>query len=311
MKPNIWLSVFVTILVVAVLYASFRTGESVKIDALRAETPGLSLASLPNGETRYQLEGPEQGDVILLIHGGREPGWTWDEVVPSLHAAGFQTLRYDMFGRGYSDRPTDGAYDQAFYLQQAEDLLDALKLTGPVHVAGYSFGAAIATRLAAARPAQVRSLSLLAPRYFGYPVPAVVYAPVIGNLLIKYYVKPNALDEVRSFFTTAQLRDKYLNRVGEPADVVGNYMAFRRFALSDALAGTEEIYNRLGKLDKPILVLSGEDDAGITADHIDAIAALVPGARRVALPNANHGLVWQHGETVAQEMIRHMRSVLE
>lgn len=300
MKRAAWL--FLSLLIVGLAVAYTYTGESISIEALREEQLNLSVATLPDGATRYQLEGPADGDLILLIHGGREPGWTWDEVVPALNAAGYQTLRYDMFGRGYSDRPDEGTYDQAFFQRQAEDLLDELNINTPVHVVGYSFGAAIAARLTVSRPSQVRSLAVLAPRFFAYPVPGIVNVPVIGDLLIKFVVKPDALDEVRGFFTTPDLNAKYYDRVGTPDDVYGNFAAFRRFALSDALAQTDQTYSALGSLNIPTLIVSGEDDAGITPDHIDGIVALVPNSSRVELPGATHGLVWTHGVDVAREI---------
>jgi len=301
MKRAAWL--FLSLVIIGLAIAYIYTGENVSIETLREEQTNLSVAVLPDGVTRYQLEGPADGDLILLIHGGREPGWTWDEVVPALNAAGYQTLRYDMFGRGYSDRPDEGVYDQAFFQRQAEDLLDELNIDIPVHLVGYSFGAAIAARLTVSRPAQIRSLAILAPRFFAYPVPGIVNVPIIGDLLIKFVVKPNALEEVRDFFTAHDLHAKYYDRVGTPDDVYGNFSAFRRFALSDALAQTEQIYSALGELNIPMLIISGDDDASITADHIDAIATLVPHTSRVALPDATHGLVWTHGGEVAREII--------
>ena len=91
--------------------------------------------------------------------------------------------------------------------------------------------------------------------------------------------------------------------MGTPDDVYGNFSAFRRFALSDALAQTGQIYSALGQLNIPTLIISGEDNAGITPDHIDGIVALVPHSGRVELPAATHGLVWTHGEEVAKEII--------
>jgi pimeloyl-ACP methyl ester carboxylesterase len=301
MKHTAW--ILATLLVISVAVAYFRTGESVSIETLREDQLSATYVSLPDGVTHYQLEGPAEGDLILLIHGGREPGWTWDEVVPALNAAGYRTLRYDMFGRGFSDRPTNGAYDQAFFQRQVETLLDELNINTPIHVAGYSFGAAIAARLAVSRPTQMQSLAAIAPRFFAYPVPGIVNVPIIGDLLIKYLVKPNALDEVRGFFTKPDLNVKYFYRVGTPDDVYGNFLAFRRFALSDALAQTAPTYTALGAANIPTLIISGEMDAGITPDHIDAISALVPRATRVVIPQATHGLVWTHGQEIAREII--------
>jgi len=149
-KKSIWFKASAAVLLftfigIGSLYLT--SNETVQIETLRQQGDISTVADLSNGKTHYQLEGPENGDLVFLIHGGREPAWTWDEVVPHLHGAGYRTLRYDMFGRGYSDRPWDGLYDQAFFERQATELLEALDITQPIHIVGYSFGAAIAARV--------------------------------------------------------------------------------------------------------------------------------------------------------------------
>jgi len=299
-----FLKIIVVLVVVAVLglVIAGRPDESIEISELRDARKGLTVVTLSDGVTRYQLEGPESGPLILLIHGGREPGWTWDEVVPVLHQAGIRTLRYDMYGRGFSDRPQDTAYDQAFYLKQAEDLLDALQISSHLHVAGYSFGSNIAAKLAIARPQQVESLTELAPRYFGIALPAVVRVPLLNSVIIRKMLKPKVLDDVRGYFQTPQLKQKYAGRVGEPTGVIGNFVSFKAFALSDALVGTADIYEDLNKTGVPVLIVSGGKDLDIPKEHIAGIVSLVPDAKQVVYPEANHGLVWQNGTEIALEM---------
>ena len=287
---------------------SLISNEDVQIEALRQQEGISNVVNLSSGKTYYQFEGPENGDLVFLIHGGREPAWTWDEVVPHLHEAGYRTLRYDMFGRGYSDRPQDGAYDQAFFERQAVELLQELKITQPLHIVGYSFGAAIAARVTNAKSSQVLSLSLLAPRYIGYPVPSVVRVPILGDVLMRYYVKPNALSEVRGFFQEPKLKEKYAMRVGAPEGVVGNAHAFSQFVLSDALSGTGEIYQQLSKAQVPVLIVSGKKDQSITAQHIDGVMSHLPYARQIYLADANHGLVWTHGRQVSAQLTHHLEA---
>ena len=288
--------IVVGLLIVVLPHVSIENSE------LREAEKGLTLATLPDGVTRYQLEGPDSGPLILLVHGGREPGWTWDEVVPILHQAGIRTLRYDMFGRGFSDRPQGSAYDQAFYLKQAEDLLDALQISSPLHVAGYSFGSNIAAKLAIARPQQVESLTLLAPRYFGISLPAIVRVPLLNSVVIGKMLKPKVLDDVRGYFQTPQLKQRYVNRVGEPTGVIGNFVSFKAFALSDALVGTSDIYQDLNKTGVPVLIVSGGRDLDIPKEHIAGIVSHLPNAEQLVYPEANHGLVWQNGVEIAHEM---------
>lgn len=310
-KKSLWIKIVGAVLLfifVGIGSLYLISNETVQIEALRQHDVALKLAKLSNGKTRYQLEGAENGDLVFLIHGGREPAWTWDEVVPLLHKAGYRTLRYDMFGRGYSDRPGEGAYDQVFFERQALELLDELKITQPIHIVGYSFGAAIATRVTNARSPDVRSLSLLAPRYIRYPVPSIVRVPILGDVLLRYYVKPSALSEVRQFFQEEKLKQKYAARVGTPEGVVGSAHAFNQFVLSDALSGTREIYQQLGRSQVPVLIVSGEEDRSITTQHIDGLMSHLLHARQIYLADANHGLVWTHAGQISAEIIQHLEA---
>jgi alpha-beta hydrolase superfamily lysophospholipase len=54
-----------------------------------------TYVSLSDGVTHYKLEGPEKGRVVVLVHGGTVPIWTWDKQIPNLIKAGFKVLSYD------------------------------------------------------------------------------------------------------------------------------------------------------------------------------------------------------------------------
>jgi len=47
-----------------------------------------------------------RGPAVALVHGFSVPYYVWDPTAPELARAGFRVLRYDLYGRGYSDRPT-------------------------------------------------------------------------------------------------------------------------------------------------------------------------------------------------------------
>lgn len=134
----------------------------------RDKAPG-EVAELPRGRTHFQWHGDEDDPVAVLIHGLTTPGYVWDGVVPGLVAMGYRVLTYDLYGRGWSDRPP-GAQDADFFLTQLVDLLEALDVAEPVTLFGYSMGGAIAAAFAARYPGQVDRLVLVAPAGMGgYP----------------------------------------------------------------------------------------------------------------------------------------------
>jgi pimeloyl-ACP methyl ester carboxylesterase len=108
-------------------------------DATRAGAPGGASFDSPDGATHYEVAGPDTGRVVVMVHGFSVPMYIWDSTFIALGNAGYRAVRYDVYGRGYSDRP-DGAYDGAMFDRQLDDLLDSLHVTGPVDLMGLSYG---------------------------------------------------------------------------------------------------------------------------------------------------------------------------
>src|SRR5215831_16817722 len=96
--------------------------------ATRAGVSG-AFAQLGDGYTHYELGGPENGSrpVVVLAAGFSVPYYIWDPTFKALTGAGFRVLRYDYYGRGYSDRPAI-AFSDEMYVRQLEQLLNGLQL---------------------------------------------------------------------------------------------------------------------------------------------------------------------------------------
>ena len=91
--------------------------------AARAAAPG-AFASLPDGYTHYEISGPADsngGRVVVLAAGFSVPYYIWDPTFSALTSAGFRVLRYDYYGRGYSDRPAIPFSDE-MYVRQLDQL---------------------------------------------------------------------------------------------------------------------------------------------------------------------------------------------
>src|SRR4029077_1911764 len=95
-------------------------------DAVR-QGAGGSYTSLPDGTVHYQVAGPDSGRVVVLVHGFSVTYYIWDPLFGDLASAGFRVVRYDIYGRGFSDRPRT-SYDADLFDRQLVDLLAALKI---------------------------------------------------------------------------------------------------------------------------------------------------------------------------------------
>src|SRR5689334_3715981 len=95
------------------------------LDAAARATVSSKFARLSDGTTEYQLDGPNDGRVVVLLSGASVPFYIWDSTAAALAGAGYRVLRYNYYGRGFSDRPAL-RYDLATYDRQLSELLDTL-----------------------------------------------------------------------------------------------------------------------------------------------------------------------------------------
>jgi pimeloyl-ACP methyl ester carboxylesterase len=195
----------------------------------------------------YEIAGPPEGQPVVVVHGQALPYYRWDPIFAALVKTGFRVLRYDLYGRGYSDRP-DVVYDKSLFDRQLFNLISALEIKTPVDLLANAMGGAIAVIFTDRHPAMVRKLFLIAPA--GYHPLTLRFrftkAPVIGELLMNLIYHPRAFPEG----AREQLR----------------YKGYRRAFLSTLrhgpLGNQSEIYERVGKQEPPhpTLILWGRQD---------------------------------------------------
>ena len=126
--------------------------------------PGSRLVPTPHGTISVSEFGPEHGRKILMIHGISTPSVIFASLATALASDGYRVMVFDLFGRGYSDAPTDVPYDERLYGTQ---ILYAL-YSSPISwdrfsIVGYSLGGGIAVSFAANFGERLESLVLLAP----------------------------------------------------------------------------------------------------------------------------------------------------
>ena len=104
--------------------------------------------------------GPEDGTPVLFFHGNGISATFWEETMLSL-PAGFRAVAPDMRGFGDTEPlPLDATLGMGDVVEDVLSLVEALAL-GRCHLVGHSLGGGIAMKLTIARPADVRSLTLI------------------------------------------------------------------------------------------------------------------------------------------------------
>jgi non-heme chloroperoxidase len=110
--------------------------------------------------------GPDQGELVVLLHGGGQTRFAWSGTAAVLAAKGYRVVVPDLRGHGESDWAPDGSYDLDAHLADLVLLLAALSPASPVLV-GASLGGLTALLAVGERKAPAaRALVLvdIAPR---------------------------------------------------------------------------------------------------------------------------------------------------
>jgi len=235
-------------------------------DAVRLKAPG-SFVRLPQGIVHYELAGPADGRTVVLVHGFSVPYYIWDPTFDALTKAGFRVLRYDLYGRGFSDRPV-ARYGAELYDQQLLGLLDALNLRGPVDLAGLSMGGPIVAMFASRHPERARRLIFVDPAYSaGQQPPLWVRAPHADEYVMTVWTAPGlAESQLDDFYHPEHFPDwpdKYRVQM--------RYKGFRRALLATMrdfdVRDEREDYARAGQGGRPVLLIWGEADQTIRENH--------------------------------------------
>ena len=269
-------------------------------DAARQEAPG-QFAQLSDGVTHYQWWGPEGGPVAICIHGLTTPSFVYRGISQGLSQIGFRVLTYDLYGRGYSDRPK-GTQDVAFFRRQLSELLDHERIDDDITVVGYSMGGSIAAAFAAAEAVAIRQVVLLAPAGMtdlsGNLFRRMMTWPVIGTwLALEFY--PNIL---RKGIAAERRLPGASQRIADLQEAELNWRGFvpavaasLRGILREDLRPAHETLQTEGV---PVMAIWGRQDDVIPITAADRLVEWNPTVQTVILDDAGHGLTYTHVTTV-------------
>lgn len=300
-----WILGIIALIGLVMLAAYWWAGkdEIALTQAEQAKAPGAFLEA-SEGRIHYRLDGPADGPVIMMVHGYSTPNFIFQQNAEALAAAGFRVIRFDHFGRGWSDRPK-GPYTVDFYDRELTDVLDGLGIAQPVGIVGLSMGGPIVSEFATRHPERVSRIALLVPAGLdigakGGSSAALVRMPVIGDWIWRMSAKRILLSDPQYDERALEPENRLQGDVTEQLKYRGYFHAllstFRHFPMS----GREDTFRRLAATGLPVMAVYGSDDPTVLVSSADRFRALVPEADVTVLEGANHGLNYQrHAEVNA------------
>lgn len=265
--------------------------ETEELNELTRKDLSGSFIELPEGVTHYELSNPERENTVILVHGFSVPYFVYDPTFEFLTESGFRVLRYDFFGRGFSDRP-DTSYNIDLFVKQLGDLVEALHFTRPVSLVGLSTGGPITATFTSRFPERVDKLVLIDP--IGAKILAlarilkVAAMPIVGEAMISLVRSDGLVKDIAANLFDRELvghfQDRYIATM--------QYKGFKRGILSSIRNGMLnsflKIYECVGKMDKLVLLFWGQDDPTVPLRHSSILRAAMPNAEFHLIENCGH-----------------------
>ena len=243
----------------------------------------------------YRLGG--EGPAIVLIHGITGTSETWDEVLPWL-ARNHTVLAPDLLGHGESAKPR-GDYSLGAYASGVRDLMIALGIDRATFV-GHSLGGGVAMQLAYQFPDRLERLVLMSSGGLGrevnlilrltalpaaeYVLPLLAAQPLLGagealaGALGRLGLRAGLdLEEIGRGFASlgdVDARQAFIHTARSIIDIEGQ-----------RVSATDRLYLAA---DVPSLIMWGERDRIIPAEHGRAAHREMPGSRLELFPGAGH-----------------------
>jgi pimeloyl-ACP methyl ester carboxylesterase len=241
------------------------------------------MGMAPDG-THFELTGPEDGPVVVMIHGLGLNRNCWQWTTPALSDR-FRVLTYDLFGHGQSAPPPEPP-SLSMYSRQLESLLGHCDLRSPT-ITGFSLGGMIARRFAQDAPHRVSALVIL---HSPHKRTDVAQDAILKRVEQARLEGPKATVEAAldRWFTEAYRRSNPHMMDTVRGWVLANDKAIYHAIYRVLADGIDEIVAPNPPISCPTLVITGDEDFGNGPEMTHAIAAEIAGARAVILPGLRH-----------------------
>jgi len=270
-----------------------------------------------NGITLHTvLDGPEDGPVVLLLHGFPEFWYGWRQQIPALAAAGFRVLAPDQRGYNLSDRPRAlSAYALDALANDALGLIDASGRER-VYLVGHDWGAMVAWWVALIAPHRVQRLAIL-----NVPHPTVMLnhittdpAQLSRSLYAVFFQLPQLPERMMAAndwrLLARTLRETSLPGTFSDADLAEYRRAWSRpRAMTTMLNWYRALVRRppaevsSTRVVVPTTILWGMKDFALRAVMAEESAALCDDGELLAFPDNTHWLQHEAAAAVNEALI--------
>lgn len=280
---NVKLRIAVSVLLLAVV--ALLLNELVVNKEVRKAEPfaGGHVLELDGPDLNVREYGPPGERAVVLLHGYSSSIEWWERVAPQL-ARDQRVIAIDLVGHGGSEAPSDAsAYQSAGQAKAVHNALVALGVRHAVLI-GHSMGGAVSAEVA-------RQYPDLVERVVVSDTPAaddLVSMPLLGKMVCWPVIGP-AMDLFRGVdaISEGSLQTGFAADFPVPDYAHRSLERLTYAGLCDSVEGPHPTVKTLVALDKPVLVLWGDQDVLTpTAPNVERYAAA--GLPPVVIKGAGH-----------------------
>jgi pimeloyl-ACP methyl ester carboxylesterase len=270
-------------------------------------SPVESMTRLADDREIHILEAGPRSDIpVVFIHGLGGSLSSWQFVMGGL-ADQHRMTAVDLPGHGGSSKSSPATTDYSF-AGMSNDIGTVLSdgKRKPSVIVGHSLGGAVALKLAVDQPELVAGLVLIDSAALGSSIGQELLALMAGSAgtdtargLLSVFFEDQKLVTERGVEEMAAFQE---DGGWEAQQAVAN-AAFADGAQSFGLNDT------LAEIDKPVLLIWGENDRVIPLDHAVAALTLFPDAILKVFPDTGHVPQVERASAVATAIDRFVRSI--
>jgi pimeloyl-ACP methyl ester carboxylesterase len=278
---------------ICVLAVACSNPKSTSIENLKAAFPENvhQFVDLGAGSTHFQRTQKDASSAtIVFIHGVSGPMSSWDKTW-KFFSKRKPMLRYDLYGRGFSER-VNVKNSLDLFTSQLRELLQRLEIK-KVHLVGSSFGCVVASSFANnhQKEFEIESLTLIGPA--GFPIQTPLLArlrdvPVLGNILFSMVGRKTILAQNKKYFVNEAVWQEhkpfYEVQLSVPGTTDAMLSTMRNSPVQNYLAG----YKKIGTNNHPVLTIWGTNDVTFPYKNHSLLQSLIPRMQMHSIQESAH-----------------------
>ena len=280
-------------------------------------TASTHMVSANGLRFRTLVEGPPDGDMVLMMHGFPEGAESWARQMHVLAHAGFLAVAPDLRGYGLTDAPEDvESYSIDHLVADAKALIESFGRKS-AHIAGHDWGAVVAWYFAGSHPDMTVTLTALS---VGHPAALAAASredpdQQARQSYIGLFVQAGKAERVLTEQDNMRLRATY--RIGPNPDAIPERVVdgfVRSMSRPGRLTAGLNYYRanlqtggaawvrlqRMGEITSPTQLLWGDQDPALGRRQAEQTRAHVKGRFHLeVLEGAGHWLQFERPDEVA------------